>query len=147
MSFIQNEIWTADPGNIWASKSSFMSSDPFAIVMGVQVDQSVVAEGLLFDAVYQLVNPRQDPYNHAWYTVSDSNLMSMPTVDNDWTAGSFNWGTNFAIWFWWSHYADAVSQLYGPDRLDGVFYAQGTISVEGSNLFSAAAPFWYKVRS
>lgn len=146
MAFIQNQVWTADPGSIWTPKPSFMSTDPFAIVMGVQVDQSVVAEGLLFDAVWQLVNPRQDPYNHSWYTLVDSDIMSMPTVDTDWTGVGFQWGTNFAIWHWWNQYDDAVAQVSGPDRDSGVFYAQGTINVEGSNLFAAASPSWYKVR-
>jgi hypothetical protein len=146
MTFIQNSIWTADPGNPWTPKTSFMSSDPFAIVMGVQVDQSIIDEGLLFDAVFQLVNPRQDLYSHAWWIPEDSFPMPMPTIDVDWTAGTFAWGTNFGIWEWWSQYADAVAQVRGPDQVNGVFYAQGTISVEGSNLFAAAAPSWYKVR-
>jgi hypothetical protein len=63
-----------------------------------------------------------------------------------WTGVGFQWGTNFAIWHWWSHYADAVAQVYGPDQISGVFYAQGTINVEGSNLFADASPSWYKVR-
>jgi hypothetical protein len=146
MAFIQNSIWTADPGSPWTPKTSFMSTDPFAIVMGVQVDQSVIAQGLLFDAVWQLVNPRQDPYSHAWFTITNSNVLSIPTVDNDWTGVSFQWGTNFAIWDSWNQYADAVVQVDGEDRISGVFYAQGTISVEGSNLFAAAGPAWYKVR-
>lgn len=145
MAFIQNEIWTADPGNVWVPKNSFMSTDPFAIVMGVQVDQSVLDDGLLYDAVWQLVNPRQDPNNHAWYTLVDSSVISMPTIDTDWTGVHFL-STNFATWHWWSHYSDAVSQVYGPDHINGVFYAQGTISVEGSDLFASAAPSWYKVR-
>jgi hypothetical protein len=146
MAFIQNSVWTADPGDIWIPKTSFMSADPFAIVMGIQVDQSVVAEGLLFDAVWQLVNPRQDPYSHAWFTAAGSDGLAMPTVDNDWMGVNFQWGTNFAVWVSWNQYADAVVQVRGEDRISGVFYSQGTISVEGSNLFAAAAPFWYKVR-
>jgi hypothetical protein len=114
--------------------------------MGVQVDQSVVAQGLLFDAVWQIVNPRQDPYNHGWYTVVGSDPVGMPTVVDDWTGVGFQWGTNFAVWTQWNHYADAVAQVRGPDQISGVFYAQGTINVEGSNLFATASPSWYKVR-
>jgi hypothetical protein len=146
MTLIQNQVWTADPGSIWTPKNSFMYTDPFAIVMGVQVDESVVTQGLLYDMVWQLVNPRQDPYNYAWYTLLDSNVVAMPTVDNGWMGVPFQW-TNFASWLSWGQYVSAVSQVYGPDQISGVFYAQGTINVEGSDLFAAASPFWYQVRA
>ena len=136
---------TADPGNVWLAKDSFMSNDPFAIVLDVQVDSSVLAAGLLFDVVWQIVNPRQDPYNHAWWTLIGSEIVGMPTVDTDWNGVGFQW-TNFAVWHWWSHYADAVSQVRGPDKLAGVFYVQGTINVQGSSLFGRSNQFWFKVR-
>jgi hypothetical protein len=58
-------IHTADPSNIWTSKSIFTPADPFAIVMGVRTSSDVVAAGLRFNAVFQMVNPRLD----AWETL------------------------------------------------------------------------------
>lgn len=136
---------TADPGNVWVPKNSFMSGDPFAIVLDVQVDSSLVSSGLLYDVVWQLVNPRQDPFNHAWWTVIAGNIVGVPTLDFDWTGVAFQW-TNFAVWLSWSRYSDAVSQVHGPDKSSGVFYVQGTINVEGSSLFGNSGQFWFKVR-
>jgi hypothetical protein len=146
MSFINiSAAYTADPGNIWTPKPSFMVSDPFAIVLNVQVDSSVVNEGLLFDALFQIVNPQEDPYAGAWWTYTGSDVLSMNSVDFAWNSGSFQWGTNFAIWFFWNHYSDAVSQI-GGFSIKGVFNVQGNISVEGSDLFAASGPFWFKTR-
>ena len=136
---------TADPGNVWVAKNSFMSGDPFAIVLDVQVDSSLVSAGLLYDVVWQIVNPRQDPYNHAWWTPIAGNIVDIPTVDRDWTSVAFQW-TNFAVWVSWAQYADAVSQVRGPDKSAGIFYVQGTINVQGSSLFGRSGQFWFKVR-
>lgn len=148
MSFINiSAAYSADPGNIWTPKNSFMVNDPFAIVLKVQADSSVVQEGLLFDALFQIVNPQQDPYLGAWWTFDGDAVLPMYSVDNPWNGGAFQWGTSFAIWTWWSHYLDAVSQIGGPvSSKTGVFYVQGSISVEGSDLFAASSPFWFKTR-
>lgn len=146
MSFINiSAAYTADPGNIWTPKSSFMVGDPFAIVLNVQVDNSVIAEGLLFDALFQIVNPQEDPYVGAWWTYTGSDVLPMNSVDSPWNGVNFQWGTNFAIWWSWSHYSDAVSQIGGPS-ITGVYFVQGSISVEGSDLFAASGPFWFKTR-
>jgi hypothetical protein len=147
MSFINiSAIRTADPGNVWVAKNSFMSGDSFAMVIDVQVDSSIVQAGLLFDIVWQIVNPRQDPNNHAWWALIAGNVFHIPTIDVDWNGVQFQWGTNFAVWHWWTRYADAVSQVRGPDALSGVFYVQGTVSIQGSNLFARSGQFWFKVR-
>jgi hypothetical protein len=146
MAFVNvSAVRTADPANIWVAKDSFMSSDPFAIVLDVQVDSSVVSAGLLYDFVWQIVNPRQDPSSHAWWTLIGNNIVSMPTVDTDWTGAAIQW-TNFAAWCWWSRYSEAVNEVRGPDKLAGVFYVQGTINVQGSSLFGRSNQFWFKVR-
>ena len=146
MSFINiGAVHTADPGDVWTPKSAFMTADPFAIVLNVQADSSLVSEGLLFDAVFQIVNPQQDPYGAAWWTYSDGAIFSMPSVDVIWNAISFQWGTNFAIWVSWSQYADAVSQI-GGFSIQGVFYVRGSVSVEGSDLFASSGQFWFKTR-
>jgi len=146
MSFINiSAAYTADPGDVWTPKSSFMINDPFAIVMAVQADSSVVNEGLLFDAVFQIVNPQQDPYSDAWWTDTGSDILPMNSVDAHWNGVGFQWGTNFVIFWEWSHYSDAVNQIGGPSIV-GVYYVQGTISVEGSDLFAASSPFWFKTR-
>lgn len=146
MSFINiSAVYTADPGNVWTPKSAFMIGDPFAIVLNIQADSSLVSEGLLFDAVFQIVNPQQDPYGGAWWTNSNGDILSMPSVDVVWNAISFQWGTNFAIWWHWPQYANAVSQI-GGFSIQGVFYVQGSVSVEGSDLFANSGQFWFKTR-
>ena len=148
MSFINiHTAYTADPADIWTPKNSFMVNDPFAVVLSVQADSSVVAEGLLFDALFQIVNPQQDPYRGAWWTISDDDVLPMNSVDTPWNGIGFQWGTNFIIWTSWSKYLDAVSQVGGTDSLKtGVFYVQGSVNVEGSDLFAASSPFWFKTR-
>ena len=147
MSFINiSAAYAADPGDIWTPKTAFNTSDPFALVLNIQADSSLVNDGLLFDALFQIVNPQGDPYGGAWWTYDGNNVMSMPTVDTPWTGVSFQWGTNFALWESWGQYADAVSQISGPS-IQGVFNVQGSVNVEGSNLFAASpGPVWFKVR-
>lgn len=147
MSLIQASIWTATPpelgGDPWVPVNWFNLTDPFSIVMGIQIDQSVIDNGWPLNATYQVVNPRQDPYNHAWYTVSNGNVIAMPTIDNDW---EFNPpGTNIAAWLWWSQYADFRAQVDGPDSDEGIFYAQGTVSVQATDSFASPGPFWFRV--
>jgi hypothetical protein len=145
MSFVNiSAVYSADPGNIWTPKSAFMIADPFAIVLNVQADSSLISGGLLYDAIFQIVNPRQDPSTDSWWTLLSGNIVSMPTADVAWNGVGFQW-TNFAVWWWWSHYADAVSQVYGPS-IRGVYYVQGSVSVEGSNLFANSGQFWFKTR-
>jgi hypothetical protein len=53
MSFVNiSAVRTADPGNVWVPKNSFRPSDPFAVVLDIQVDNAVVEEGLVFDATF-----------------------------------------------------------------------------------------------
>jgi hypothetical protein len=146
MSFINlSAVYTADPGDIWTPKNAFMTTDPFALVMNIQVDNSVVDDGLLFDAAAQIVNPAQDPTTDSWWTVLSGNIVSMPTADVSWDGVNFQWGTNFAIWWTWAQYAGAVAGVYGP-TISGVYYVQGTVSVESSNLFANSGQFWFKTR-
>lgn len=142
MSLIQASIWTAAPGDAFTPLNWFNLTDPFAIVMGIQVDQSVIDDGLPVNATYQVANPRQDPYNHAWYT--SDNTTPMPTIDND-IQIPLNWGTNFAFWLWWGQYADFCSLVSGPDSTEGVFYAQGQVTVQATNSFATPGPFWFRV--
>ena len=137
--------YTADPGNVWTPKSSFMVNDPFAIVMTVQADSSLVNQGLLFDAVFQIINPQQDPYVGSWWTYDGSDVLPMNSVDVHWDGVNFQWGTNFAIWWHWDHYSDAVSQIGGP-TIRGLYYVQGSVNVEGSDIFGVSEPFWFKAR-
>jgi len=145
MAFLNvTSAYTADPGNVWAPKSAFQTTDPFAIVLLVQADSSLVSGGFLYDAVFQIVNPQQDPYGAAWWSNSGSGILSMPTVDSDINAFAFQW-TNFGVWVSWPQYANAVSQIGGLS-IQGLFYVQGSVSVEASDLFSNSGQFWFKVR-
>ena len=122
-----------------------MLDDPYAIVLNIQADDSLIREGLLFDAVFQIVGPQQDlVHGYPWWVVEGGEVLASPTRDVLWNDISFAWGANFAIWWSWSQYYDAVAHI-GNAKL-GVFYVQGTVSVQGSNLFAASERFWFKVR-
>src|SRR3981189_2969699 len=102
MAFINiSRVYTADPGDIWTPKNAFMLSDPFAIVLNIQADNSVVKEGLLLDAVLHIVGPQQDAHGFPWWTLVNGDVTLSPTRDVNWDGISFQWGTNFAIWWWW----------------------------------------------
>lgn len=147
MSFVNiSAVRTADPGDIWTPKNSFHPNDPFAVVLDVQVDSSVVQSGLLFDATFEIANPRDDPYTASWFTFVDDEVLSMNSVVWQWKSVAFQWGTNFAVWWWFDHYSDAVNHISGGEKLQGIFNAQGTINIQGSDLFAASSQFWYKVR-
>ena len=148
MSFVNiSAVRTADPGNVWIPKNSFRPADPFAVVLDVQVDSSVIQEGLVFDATFEIANPRDDPYTTSWFTITDNgDVLDMTSVVWQWSSVSFQWGTNFAVWWHFDHYSDAVSQISGGEKLQGIFNAQGTINIQGSDLFAASGQFWYKVR-
>lgn len=144
MAFVTlSSVYTADPSDIWSPKNSFLISDPFAIVMRIQVDQGTINNAPLFNVDAQIVNPRQDPGTDSWWTVFNGNIVSVPTIDVSWDEVSFQWGTNFAVFFTWNHFASAVSQVSGPTIL-GVYYVQGTINVQEANLFDHSGPFWFK---
>ncbi|SRR6266699_3097712 len=146
MSFINiTNVYTADPGDIWTAKNAFMLNDPFAIVLNIQADSSLVSEGLLFDGVFQILGPQQDPANgFPWFTLLDGEFVMSPSRDALWNDISFQWGTDFAIWWSWSQYYDAISHIVNAKL--GVFFVQGTVNVQGSNLFANSERFWFKVR-
>jgi hypothetical protein len=153
VSLIQASIWTATPpelgGDAFTPVNWFNLTDPFAIVMGIQIDQSVIDNGWPLNATFQVVNPRQDPYNHAWYTITDGNIVAMPTIDNDWDFIPQEitppLGTNFAAWLWWNQYAEFSAEVNGEDSTEGIFYAQGQVSVQATNSFATPGPFWFRV--
>jgi hypothetical protein len=122
----------------------FVSSDPFAIVIQVQVSNDVVDAGLHYDAVFQMVNPREDPYRGSWFTSVDHSPLDMTTRDHHWLGVPFRW-TYFASYKHWAHYADAVTEILGGEKLKGLFVARGTIDVVGTNLFAHSDGSWYKV--
>ena len=54
MAFLNiSSIYTADSNDFWTPKNAFLLNDPYAIVMAVQADSTVVSEGLLFDARFK----------------------------------------------------------------------------------------------
>lgn len=146
MAFINiSSIYTADPNNVWTPKNAFMLNDPYAIVLSIQVDSSVISEGLLFDAMFQIVGPEQDLTEYAWWIIVDGDVMFSPSRDILWNNISFQWGTDFVIWWQWNKYYDAVAQVANAKH--GVFYVQGTVNVQGSDLFAASDHYWFKVRA
>jgi hypothetical protein len=146
MAFINiGSVYTADPNNVWTPKNAFMLNDPYAIALSIQVDSSVISEGLLFDAVFQIVGPEQDPTEYAWWIIVDGDVMASPSRDVLWNNISFQWGTDFVIWWQWNKYYDAIAQVANAKQ--GVFYVQGTVNVQGSDLFAASERYWFKVRA
>lgn len=114
--------------------------------MGVRTSSGVVESGLRFNAVVQMVNPRQDPWETLWYSIVAGDAVFSDTIDWHWNDVSFSAGTDFAIWLPWSHYSDPVSHIRGPDVERGIFFVHGTIDILGSNLFAHSPEFWYKIR-
>jgi|SRR5690348_3484356 len=147
MAFITiSKVYTADPADFWTPKNAFMLTDPFAIVMNVQADSSLVDKGLLFDALFQIVGPEQDTANgFPWWVIVNGDIFLSPSRDVHWNGVSFQWGTDFGIWWFWNQYYDAIAHVGNAKQ--GIFYVQGTISVEGSDLFAASDRFWFKVRA
>ena len=149
MSFINiSSVYTADPADTWTPKNAFMLHDPFAIVLTIQADSSLISEGLLFDAVFQILGPQHDVYGYPWFTFVNGDIPNAeicPSRDVHWNDISFQWGTNFAIWHWWSQYYDAISDIVNAKQ--GVFFVRGTVNVQGSNLFANSGQFWFKVRA
>jgi hypothetical protein len=146
MAFINiSSVYTADPNDVWTPKNAFMLQEPYAIVLQIQADSSVVSEGLLFDAMFQIVGPSQDLANGFPWWIIDTNgdIAPSPTRDVWWGNISFQWGTNFAIWWHWNKYSDAIAHVANSKQ--GVFYVQGIVNVQRSNLFAASERFWFKV--
>jgi hypothetical protein len=146
MAFINiSSVYTADPSDFWTPKNAFLLNDPYAIVLRVQADSTVVSEGLLFDALFQIVGPSQDLVSgFPWWIISNGDVLPSPSRDAWWTNVSFQWGTDFAIWWNWNTYHDAIAHVGNAKQ--GVFYVQGSINVQGSDLFAASDRFWFKVR-
>jgi hypothetical protein len=138
-------VYANDPtGSAFVPKASFVSTDPFAIVMQVQVSSDVVQAGLRFNAVLELVNPREDPYRGSWFTFVSGDVLDMPTKNDHWFNTAFS-GTFFAARSSWPSYAVAVTEIFGGEKLRGVFRTRASIDVIGSNLFADREGMPYKV--
>jgi hypothetical protein len=145
MAFVNiSDVYTADPGDVWTPKNSFLLHDPFAIVLRVQADSSLVSKKVLFDAVVQIVGPQQDLTQFPWWIIdSNGDVQPSPTRDSTWTNRSFQF-TDFAFSVFWNSYFDAIAHVGNAKQ--GVFFVQGTVNVQGSELFAASGRFWFKVR-
>src|SRR5262249_37434975 len=99
-----------------------MLHDPFAIVLNVQADSSLIQEGLLFDAVFQIVGPQLDLRHYAWFTIINGDVLACPSRDALWNNISFQWGTDFAIWWSWPQYYDAIRDIVNAKV--GVFFVR-----------------------
>ncbi len=138
-------VYTADPGDVWTPKDAFLLNDPFAIVLNVHADAGVVAKAPLFDAVFQIVGPQQDLTGYPWWIIQSGDVLASPTRDATWNDISFQWGTDFGIWWFWDSYYEAIQHVGNAKQ--GVFYVQGTVNVQGTDLFAASDRFWFKVRA
>jgi hypothetical protein len=128
MPFVNiSQVYAADPGAVWTPKRSFVSTEPFAIVMRAQVSQDVIDAGLRFDAYFQADNPRRDPWQGNWWSIVDGGTLGGFTRDHRWLDVPFQWGTDFEIHASWGQYRDFVNHILGIDRVNGVFVVRGTI--------------------
>ncbi|HEX3738589.1 MAG TPA: hypothetical protein VHV29_02580 [Terriglobales bacterium] len=140
-------VWSADPADIFTPKPVFVSSEPFAIVIEVNLDVDPPFFSNSLTATWIMGTPRIDPYTTSWYTVLDGGDASlMPTVVFDW---DFSWdyrkrGKNFVVWISFDHYSDAVSQILGGEKFDGLFYVMGTIESRGEYYFGVSDKYWYR---
>jgi hypothetical protein len=139
-------IRTANPADIWAPTPAVVSSSPFAIVMDVELDADPPYLDDTFSATWIMGTPRQDPYTSSWYTAIDDNGILMPTIVFEW---DFEWdykknGKNFSVYYFFDHYSDAVSQILGGEKYNGIFYVQGTVASRGTFYFAVSDKFWYR---
>lgn len=142
-----DRIFTMDPADVWTPKDVFFPNDPFGITMIVSASADLVEERLRYDMVWQMVNPRSDPYETGWYSIIAGDAVGYHTIDWHARNNLFQW-QNFGTWVSWAHYSDAVSHVRGPSKNRGVFAVRGSIEVVGTDLFDLTLPFAfnYKVR-
>lgn len=147
MSFVRiNKIYTMDPGDKWRPKNVFFPNDPFGIMMEVTASPDLISGGFIYDAIFQMVNPQDDPYEKIWYSRMSDSLYKFQTIDWFYTNVRFKY-ENFGVWFPFSSYSRAVAHVRGPSRLNGVFSVRGSISVHQSDLFDLTAPFGYNYKA
>jgi hypothetical protein len=121
MAFVNiTAAYTADANDVWTPKNSFLLHDRFAIVLRIQADSSLVSKKMLFD------------------------VQPSPARDSTWTNQTFQF-TDFAFFVFWNSYFDAIAHVGNAKQ--GVFFVQGTVNVQGSDLFVASDCFWFKVRA
>lgn len=141
-------IFTMDPADIWTPKDVFFPNDPFGITIVVSASADLVIEHRRYDLVWQMVNPRDDPYETQWYSIMAGGPIGYYTIDWHSRNNLFEFRL-FGHYVSWAHYSDAVSHVQGPSRHSGVFTVGGSIEVVGSDEFDLTPPFAfnYKVRS
>ena len=139
-------IRTANPADIWTATPGVVASSPFAIVMDVELDADPPYLDDTFSATWIMGTPRQDPYTDSWYTAIDDTACLMPTIVFEW---DFEWdykqnGKSFSVYYFFDQYSDAVSQILGGEKYDGIFYVQGTVASRGTYYFAVSDKFWYR---
>jgi hypothetical protein len=140
-------IRTADPADIWTPLSAFYASSPFAIVIDVQLEADPPYLDDIFDITWIMGTPRMDPFTTSWYSVAGDTGWIMPTIVFEWDRMTWNYrqkGKDFTVWTSFDHYSDAVSQILGGEKYEGIFYVQGTVAALGTTYFAVSEKFWYR---
>jgi len=140
-------IRTADPADIWTPTPYLFASSPFAIVMDVTLDADPPYLDDVFDVTWIMGTPRIDPYTTSWYTALDGNGVLMPTVVFEWKRITWDYrrnGKNFSVYVFMDHYSDAVSQILGDEKYEGIFYVEGTVAALGTPYFAVSDRYWYR---
>lgn len=143
-----DRIFTMDPSDVWTPKNAFFFNDPFGINIIATASSDLVDERLRYDIVWQMVNPRDDPYNTRWFSFTGGTIIGYHTIDWHVRNEVFQW-PSFGHWVTWGQYSDAVSHVSGVGSNSGVFSVRGSIEVQGTDQFDLTLPFAfnYKVRS
>jgi hypothetical protein len=135
------EIYTMHPDDIWTPRRDFLASTPFGIMMIIDAATSLVTEGRMYELVFQMVNPRDDPSATRWYVQVGNDFIGQSTLDFHKSYQRFKW-SSFYSWIGWNHYVDAIygKGILGPGRTRGVFSVRGSISVYGQGRFDITEP-------
>jgi hypothetical protein len=138
-------IRTADPNNWSVAKNSFMASDPFGIAMDVAATSSLTQIGLLYDAVLQVGNPREcfaSP--HTWFRTRP--WRGWTTVDRVYKDIPLQWAT-FLVGTSWVRFENVTERYEGlsSNKNSGIFYARGSVNIQGTNLFDVSEAIPFKV--
>jgi hypothetical protein len=147
-------IRTVDPSDWFRTKTSFGPLSPFGIAMEVAVTSSLTQIGLLYDALLQVVNPRDSGGTHNWalgegenvWEFSSGGLYAVTTIDRYYTDIPLS-EPNFLVGTSWVRFDRVTDPMFGPyaDKNSGIFFARGSVNVQGADLFAVSQEFPFKV--
>jgi hypothetical protein len=140
-----NAIRTVDPNDWFRAKNSFSALSPFGIAMDVAVTSSLTQIGLLYDAYLQVVNPRLSAIGFDWlYTGAAA--IRVTSVDRNYEDIPLS-EPNFLVGTSWRHFDRVTDGMGGSYALrnSGIFFARGSVNIQGTDLFDVSEEIPFKV--